>query len=209
VLRGNDPPSVVDGLGGWEVQDRPRRTGVTTWKGRNPYRMDVPILFNGWPYTSVEKDIAALMDMATGSDLTPPPAVTIDGVVPIRGIKWVIDGIDFGTSTDVIVATIDGVSGRLRQDAVVHFLQYQPEVRVNILTTNPLPNRYVTKKDDTLKTVARLMYGNANLWTSIRDANSGYSDPNQKLKAGINLVIPTDSATIAKSNRSKAESPAS
>jgi hypothetical protein len=190
VLRGDGAPKPTDGIGGWQVVARPRRTALTQWMGRNPYAMDVPVVFDGINAgVSIEGDIAKLFQMGVGSDFDPPPTVHVDGGLPIKGATWVINGIDWG---DDVIWQQDGASKpyRARQDAVVHLLQYKPEARVKILATKSLPNVYtVHSAKETMRTIAKVMYGDGSQWTKIKSANPNVRDPNH-LKVGTKLRIP-------------------
>jgi nucleoid-associated protein YgaU len=152
--------------------------------------MDVPVLFDGWSERiNLESAISTLFQMSVGSDYSPPPTVKITGGVPIKNATWVINGIDWGT--DVIWGTDGpGTPYRLRQDAVVHLIQYNPERDVKILTTKSLPNIYIVhRKGETMRTIAKAMYGDARRWTKIKAANPSHRDPNH-LKVGTKLRIP-------------------
>jgi len=188
--RGELPPKMTGGGGGWEVEPRPRRVGLTLWKGREPYRMDVPILFDGHALgKSVEQSIAKLNQMHIGSDLKQPPTVMIEGGVPVKGIRWVIENIEWGDH----VYWVKGGQGpfRTRQDAVVKLLQYNPEVRVSVRRDSTTrPNRYVTKAGDTLRSIAKSLYDDAMKWQSIATANNLRIPGTQKLTAGKTLRIP-------------------
>jgi len=190
VLRGDGPPKMVGGLGGWQQVARPRRTSLTQWIGCEPYQMDVPILFDGWhDKTSVEDDIRRLAKMATGADYSPPPTVIIQGAVPVSDATWVIDNIDWGDEV-YWEETVQGKTYRLRQDAVVHLLEYQAEERLKITITKSLPNTYVVHRaGETLRSIAKAMYGNGKRWTEIKKANPKIRDPN-KLPINTTLRIP-------------------
>jgi nucleoid-associated protein YgaU len=190
MLRGDGSPKMTGGGGGWNVVSRPRRVGVTQWAGHDPYRMDVPVLFDGWQdRASVEDSIARLNAMQMGSDYDPPPTVTIDGAVPIKGATWVIENIDWGDEV-FWQESSQGRFFRLRQDAVVHLLQYQAEVNVKIAVVKFLPNTYyVLHKGETPKQIAKAVYGNANRWKDIQKANPKIRDPN-KLPVKTTLRIP-------------------
>jgi len=189
VLRGDNPAQIVGGEGGWQMVDRPRRTSLTQWTGRQPYQMDVPVLFDGWrAQESVERDIRMFQLMAIGRDFTPPPTIKIDGALPVVGATWVITGIDWGTEV-FWSQTQRGQFYRLRQDAVAHLLQYQEEERLKITITNSLPNTYITSAGDTLKDIAKAMYGNGSRWKEIQQANPKIRDPN-KIPAKTTLRIP-------------------
>jgi len=197
MLRGDGAPKMTGGGGGWSTVARPRRTALTQWTGRDPYRMDVPILFDGWhDRRSVEKDIARLNRMQMGHDYDPPPTVHIEGAVPIKGAKWVIESIDWGD--DVIWsgggaarrAATSGRYWRLRQDAIVHLMQFQETTTIHITTVKFIPNYYeVMKQGETLKSIAKAMYGNGNKWKDIQKANPKIRDPN-KIKVHTKLRIP-------------------
>lgn len=190
VLRGDGPPTMVGGGGGWSVENRPRRIGFTLWQGRDPYRMDVPVLFDGWPDDSVEDDIARLNQMQIGGDLQEPPTITISGAVPIKGATWVIEGIDWSSDDEnVYWVRQQGSDFRLRQAATIHLLQFKAEERLKVTVARALPNVYITKKGDTLRSVARDMYGNASKWTVIKKANPKIKDPNN-IPAKTRLTIP-------------------
>src|SRR5215831_13826354 len=102
VLRGNDPPQITDGYGGWTVVDRPRRVGYAYWAGINPIKLKLPCLIDDWQgHHSIEDDIGALARMAQppvggGSD---PPTLDVDGALPRRDIdRWVIESLEWGTN---------------------------------------------------------------------------------------------------------------
>jgi LysM repeat protein len=189
VYRGDGSPKMVGGGGGWDTVSRPRRVALTLWNGRDPYAMDIPILFDGWADdTSVEAAIARLnqMQMSPGPNVS-PPTVQIDGAVPVKGATWVITSIDWG---DNVIWTQDGNSGyRLRQDAVVHLLQFVAEEKLHIARAKIAPGQfYTTKSGDTLKSVAKKKYGDASKWKVIANANN-IRDP-KKVHAGMHLRIP-------------------
>jgi nucleoid-associated protein YgaU len=151
--------------------------------------MDVPILFDGYRYgTSVELDIRRFQLMAIGSDFNPPPTVKIDGALPVSGATWVITSIDWGTEV-FWSQTQRGQYFRLRQDAIVHLLQFQAEERLKITITNSLPNHYIAAKGDTLQGISKAMYGNGSRWKEIKAANPSIRDPN-KIPAGKSIRIP-------------------
>lgn len=153
--------------------------------------MDVPILFDGHSEgSSVEQDIATLNSMQIGGPFDAPDTVTLDGAVPLRGLTWVINGIEWG---DEVYWEQNGSNGqpyRTRQDAVVHLIHYTREERVKIQATNTLPNIYVVSNGgETMRSIAKSMYGNASKWKQIREANPNIRDPN-KIKIGTKVRVP-------------------
>lgn len=191
VVRGEGPPKITGGSGGWNVVNRPRRTSLTQWGGREPYRMDVPILFDGWrARVSVEEDIRRLQQMSMGHDYDPPPTITLQGALPVNGATWVIEDIDWGDEVYWSQQSSQGRFFRMRQDAVVHLLQYQAEERLKIVMPRQLPNQYtVFKEGETLRSIAKVMYGDGDKWKVIKKANPSVRDPN-KLKVKTVLRIP-------------------
>jgi len=190
VLRGDMAAKIVGGEGGWTLVDRPRRTSLTQWTGRQPYQMDVPVLFDGWRESeSVEQDIRRLQIMSVGSDFNPPPTVKIDGALPVGGATWVITSIDWGDEV-FWAQTPRGQYFRLRQDATVHLTEFVAEQRLKIVITNSLPNTYTTqRKGETLKDIAKAMYGNGSRWKDIQKANPKIRDPNN-IPAKTDIRIP-------------------
>lgn len=192
VLRDETPPHKTGGTGGWEVINRRRRKGLTTWRGRDPLSMELPVLFDGWfpEPESVDADCGLLTFIATGDDFIPPPTVTVDGFLPAYGVTWVIQDIQWGTNV-VWINSSYGEKIRVRQDAVIQLLQYVEEDVVKILNKNPKPSTVKAQQGDTLKTIAKRTLGNANKWQKIRDANPGLRDPNANIPPGTTVVIPS------------------
>jgi|SRR5262252_3076340 hypothetical protein len=193
VMRGDGPPTMTGGIGGWNQIARPRRVALTQWGGREPYQMDVPILFNGWhDQQSVEREIRQLNKMGLGLDWHQPPTVTLDGAHPdvaVAGAQWVINDITWGDDVYWDLGK-DGTPFRMRQDAVVHLLEYHEEDRLNIVVTKSLPNTYIVhRKGETLRSIAKAMYGNGDRWKDIKKANPKIRDPN-KLPLKTKLRIP-------------------
>lgn len=188
MLRGDGAPKMVGGGGGWTVEARPKRVALTLWAGRDPYQMDVPVMFDGWADDdSQENAISLLNQMQMGADFREPPTVTIVGAVPVKNARWVITGIDWGDNV-----IYDG-DHRLRQDAVVHLTQYNPEDRLKVrnkgqLRANPKP--YVVKKGDTFKSISQSQYGTPDKWRLIMAAND-IRDPTSIVKhIGKQIRIP-------------------
>lgn len=151
VLRGVDAPTLLSGGGRYSLIERPRRKSVVQWDGLDPYRMSVPVMFDGWKSsTSVESDIAKLNQMMQGpAEFQAPPIVKIQGSVPVKNAQWVIETIDWGQSYVIWKGT-----NRIRQDAVVNLLQYVPDTVVST-TRQPSANEpYRIKAGDTLRGLA-------------------------------------------------------
>lgn len=193
VLRGEGPPKETGGTAVWEVIDRPNKTGVTVFRGRTPVRVDLPIMFDSWKKgLSVEPRIQMLKDMANSPAAhTPPLKIKVDGGYPSRYLTWVVESIDWGDL--VLYNKIGNTLVRVRQDAVVHLLQFVSAELVHIKkqagTTPPRFTSYKVKKGDTLGKIAAVKYKDRDKWTVIAKAN-GLRDGNN-IKQGQTLKIPT------------------
>lgn len=187
VRLGQSAAKMVGGGGGWETVARARDTAYVQWEGADPYRMDVPVLFDDWqdPEGGVENAVSVLNQMKMGH---PPPTVRIDGAVPVKNATWVITDIDWGD--DVIWEHLGNRHyARQRQDAVVHLLQFVKEDRLKMkpgIRTTPTPHRW--KKGDTLRKLAKDAYGDASKWQKIASFNK-IRDPS-KIKVGRVIRIP-------------------
>jgi hypothetical protein len=118
VRLGDGLPEVTDGYSGWSVTQRPRKRGLTEWKGNNPLTIKIPVLFDkflqdahgqGGQGVIVEQQIRQLEAMA-GLTKTlrdeEPPLVKFhsNGVIPhdehdATQNEWVIYGIEWGAAT--------------------------------------------------------------------------------------------------------------
>jgi LysM repeat protein len=192
VKRGHDAPSFVSGGARWNVVNRPSQMSFTTYEGSDPRRMDVPILFDGLTSDestdySVEDHVGILNHFRfppEGDPLAPPPLVIVEGSLPVPAqpdIVWVVEDISFGD--DVIWHENDY---RLRQDAVVHLLQY---IDPKQLKTKPpaTVRSYHVARGDTLRSISKDQYGTAQYWRLIQKANN-IRDP-KKLPKRIRLPI--------------------
>lgn len=189
MLMGEIAPRMTAGGGGWSVIARPRRVGLTQWQGRDPYQMEIPVLFDAWSVDgdSVEEEIARLNQMQMGKDNDPPPTIIISGAIPVKNIRWVITTIDWGANVIWNVGQ-SGKPVRERQDAVIHVMQYVKEDRLVTLNKTPAPRTHRYKKGETLRQIAQKWYKDANKWKKIAEANN-IRDPSN-IKDGIQLRIP-------------------
>jgi hypothetical protein len=190
---------VSGGYGGWTVVQRERRVGLTVWQGKDPLRMQVSLLFDGVNgMRSQELPISYLSRMAMPPTklLGEPPTVRIAGRgVPRPGpVDWVIETIDWGTN---VMYDFDqgGSMVRLRQDAVVHLLQYVAGDRAAFKSIPPAtpqatgwPKQYIVKPGDTLQKIAVQFYKDSGKWKQIADANN-IRDP-KKPPVGKTIRIP-------------------
>lgn len=204
VLRDETPPKITDGRGGWQVVDRRRRKGLTVWVGRNPLKMDVPILFDGWfdSPVSVDPDVAILQQMALGDDFIVPPTLTVDGLLPALGVNWVIEDLTWGEKA-VWISGPAGDNIRVRQDCVVHLLQFvdadvvktstKPGTAGGIVGSFPTHPFVVTDQLNTPKKIGLYFFHRGEGWKYLAIANPGIvRGPYQVLPTGLTIQIPPD-----------------
>jgi hypothetical protein len=186
ALRGMSAPKVNGGYGGWEEVSRPRKVGLTEWRGRSPFRLALPLLIEGFPTDSVEVACSTLERMALPGAASEPPQVTIQkGAVPHSDLIWVIESLDWG---DMVIY---GDNNRVRQDVTVNLLQYVKADRLNVKGgANPgtHPTTYTVKKGDNLRKAAVAVYGDPGKAKTLQQAN-GIRDPNN-LTPGTVLRCP-------------------
>jgi hypothetical protein len=196
-LRDEDSPNLVGGYGGWDIVTRPRKVGLTQWNGREPFQMDIPILFDGFHGDNGQEiEISKLSRMALPGGDDEPPIVKIKGPgVPDPGPdNWVIRDISWGTQKVMWAYNDAGVMTRMRQDAVVHVMEHVAPDRAAFAklaskgNQGAWPKHYTVKKGDTLSKIAAKFYKNSKKWKKIADANN-IRDP-KSLKVGRRLVIP-------------------
>jgi len=192
---------LTGGHGGWEVIARPKRTSIVRWKGKDPYTMDVPIIFNGiGPYRNMEADIQTLIKMAepTGHLKQPPTLKVLGAALPLLHSNrwWVIADMTWDTQ-NATWYRFGHITGRTRQSVVVHLLEYIDE---QIIITQPSPavlnsarggDKVVKSSGLTAKQEAQKHYGNPSLFNIIMEANPWLPiDTRLGIKAGQDLIIP-------------------
>src|SRR5438046_10117005 len=96
ALLGEASPVLTSGFGGWEVVDRPKRIGMTRFKGTDPFRQDIAILLDGYAdNVSQESKVSRLQMMARQPDvLQQPPTIKLEGMAQRTDLVWIIEGID-------------------------------------------------------------------------------------------------------------------
>lgn len=196
VRRGNDPPKITGGGARYNVIERPRRRSTVQWMGDDPYRMDVPILIEGWPDRDIEVDVSKINKLVhSPGNLVPPTQIYIDGGLPVKGAKWVVEGIEWGSM--VIWSSKGGKGHRLRQDCTLRLLQtVSPSVlRMNQAPTANLP--YIVKTGDTAASIAKDHGVSTN---DIKKANQPMRDVKVVAnKVGSTILVPPSHMTDAHS----------
>jgi hypothetical protein len=132
ALLDQTPVQVMGGHGGWQVTSRERRIGLTQWRGNDPIRLAVPILFdsNIHDISKQSTGIRHLQLMGRPPKINDgePPIITVvsEGIryPTSKGSKqeWVIENMQWGTNVMM--------RDYLRQDVVVNLIEYIDEDRV-------------------------------------------------------------------------------
>lgn len=179
-----------EGFGGWAEIDRPRDVSMTEWQGSKPFKLNVPIMFDGLSANvSQEDNIDRLENL--GYKLPgqkEPPIINIGGVVfgKLTFWRWVIQNIDWGDS----IRREDGV--RLRQPGVVTLQQYVASDTIRIINAHHSKHKrsrsYTVKKGDTLQKIAAKLLKKSSRWKDIANLNN-IRDP-KKIKVGQRLKVP-------------------
>lgn len=202
VLLDAASPTLTGGMGGWEVVDRPKRVGITRFKGKEPFRQDVAIVFDGVSTgESQEEKISTLVNMGLQpDDLKDPPKVKVAGTVHRRDLTWVLEPAPDWDSQSVMWDRQGGVSVRIRQAAVVHLLEFVDD---QVLITAPSPavaardkvsgKNVKTPDGMTLKQLASIEYSDPDKYLLILMANPWLDpDPRKRIPRGTPLTIPSD-----------------
>lgn len=212
VRFGEDAPEVSDGLGGWDVTDRPQQVSMTTWKGNNPFQLSLNVIFDGFAEDQhVESQIATLYDVARGRD-TEPGSVQVLGVPGLPADDWVVTTIEPG---DCIRRESD--KKRVRQEMTLTLLEFNPpdwesvkkgalqgaKARTRLITVKQSPSKKDQKNiGETPTEVARRLKIK---WTELRDANRDVikMSANKPLKIGTKLRAPLPAASSRKRRSSR------
>ena len=214
VLLDAPSPELTGGFGGWEVIDRPKRSGLTRFKGKEPFAQSIAVLFDG-----VEDDedqepmIADLISMTEPrTALETPPTLTVDGTVVRSDIPaWVIQNITFSTD-NVIWTMLGGSPRRLRQPAVVELLEFIDDT---VILTQPTPavaskskpaKNIKVPQETTLYSLAVQYYGDPSKYMDIWLLNPFLDpDPRAPIPKGYNITIPTGARVNAGSGESSSK----
>ena len=201
VKSGDASPVLSDGSVTWETVARPKRIALTRYAGRNPWRQDIAILFDGLIQNeSQEGKINKLMRMSTQSSI-----IHLEGHALRTDLDWVFNGSIDWDDKDVIWEKLGKDRVRLRQAAVVHLIQFIPDDVIETPAApktqkNNKPKHHIpASKGMTLKRITIIEYGNPDKWRIIRDANFPIlvaATPRTVVPAGVTLRIPEDDGSI-------------
>lgn len=194
VLLGDTSPVLSDGVTTWDTVSRPKRTAVTRYTGRNPFKQDIAVMFDGLADSkSQEGAIAKLQRMASA-----PHIVELSGHALRTDLDWVFNGSIDWDNQQTIWQRIGKETVRVRQSAVIHLLEY---IKDTVIKTPASPDTAKLKKSPsrkvtipqgmTLKQIAVIEFGDPDKWRRIVIDNPWLApgDPRQVVPAGITLEI--------------------
>lgn len=81
----------------WSIVDRPGRIGVPSYDGQDPYEYSFAVRIDGYPGTSVERQITILEGFAEAQGGQPEPAILkVAGAIPLPhpNLLWRLTAID-------------------------------------------------------------------------------------------------------------------
>ena len=195
---GEEGAKITSGYGGWEVTARPRDVAMTTWQGRGPFEMDLPLLLDALATDgSVESDCRQIERAAVPKNAaSTPPVVTVKGAVPRAGLRWVVESIDWG---DALRSIWSGE--RVRQAVSLHLIEYQPpQLRAPRSKATPKNSKIVKakKKTNTYKELAKVHLENVNRCAEIRKLNpqllnkkgNPIRSPKTEIPLGTTVLVP-------------------
>lgn len=204
ILMGNGPATPNGGLGGWQQKERPDAKSMTEWTGQETIMQSVPLLLNGFMEgNSIQgqaNDIIALGRKTVDDEV--PPVFRMFGPIHFGWLPWVLESIDWGEAEDQVIR--DSNTRLMRQEVTLHVAEYEgpdsirtKRIRKAFGTGATIGigapgNVYIVSDGDTLGKIAAKLYGDRSRWKEIGDKN-GINDPNQELKAGRELKLPTSS----------------
>jgi nucleoid-associated protein YgaU len=194
VLLGEASPVLLEGTTNWETVDRPKRTAITRYAGRSPFKQDISVLFDGYQSDESQESRIAKLERMAGQAHT----IKLSGVALRRDLQWVITDVDWDSQNTIWIRTSKGAV-RTRQAAIIHLLEYVKDTivktpaRPTISSKKDPAKKVVLPKGMTLKQIAKIEYGDPDKWRVIVDANPilwGVDDPRYFVPAGITLIIP-------------------
>lgn len=193
-------PVLSGGANGWEVVDRPKRVGMTRYKGVDPFSQEITVRFEGVAdKIDQEPYISDLWRMSeAGSELQEPPRVSVAGLARRTDLTYVIQNIN-ESNQGVIWDMQGGSPVRLRQVITVSLLQFVDD---QVITTQPTP-AVVSKSDTTpakqisapdnatLTSLAIKYFGDPSKWYDIWLVNIFLlQDPRALIDKGTLVFIP-------------------
>lgn len=182
---------VVPTAGGalFDENPRPERTATTDFTGNELIRLDVPIIFDGWPGRSIEDALWAFIARCRGQDGEPSPSFIVTGPMPFSGVRYVMELPEFG---DAIRRPGDGALVRQRLTGkLVQFVnpdRIHPH-RSTTQTLHDAPRTVTLPRSMTYLEIAAHYLHDASRGKEVAKLN-GDRDPRKRLAAGSKVKVP-------------------
>jgi hypothetical protein len=184
VKLGKGAPVVTAGLGGYVEVPRPFGVSLTEWQGVAPFKLDIPVIFNGFiDGRDVQEEVDDLLWFGTSENDNPPPTFYADGPIPYAGEHMVFeDTPDWGDS-------YRNARGHLiYQELTLHLMQYVPPDRIKFSKQkgklpDDVPGTYTSKKGDTLNKISVKFYGDTSRAVELGKINR-IRDPRKQIPEG-------------------------
>lgn len=200
VRLGPTQPKETGGGNSWEVVARPRQVAMTVYKGREPFELELPVLFDGYRGgRAVEGALHDLIVAMAGDDESRPSPWRIRGIPWLHADEWVLQSAEPG---DEVIRRQN--MARLRQSYVLRFVEYTPPQYVQLRARARQGARaktsvYRVQKGDT---PARVAHKRRCRWTDLRTLNPKVVQrANQALTVGKLLRVPVLKAPTKKASK--------
>jgi hypothetical protein len=189
------PVTVPSGYGSFEVVPRPRRVGITTYTGRAPLTLRIPIRFDRWTeQKSIEAEIKTLETMLGIHALSRPPQLVVEGFgVPHSysrdaSLRWTLNG-DPEWGEDVRFRPVGG--HRCFAQVVISALQVStPSAVEEIATASSGRAARKTYTVGSLRTLRAIGKHYKVDWQKLRKLNAKLTaDPDKTLRAGTKVRV--------------------
>ncbi len=190
VDMGDGPATLTGGIGGWQTVDVVDDVDLTDWVGQGPLTQDIPIMLDGYPDESVERDLKNIFKLGRDTEGR-PPVFEIDGPIFFAEAHWVLPENGVTLDSESTIRSDKGVL--LRQALTLSVLEYVPPDQVHLRKKKKHKDRFgiadnraltvVTRPQDTLAKIAAREFGDWQLWRRLEDKNDIH-DPNRVLPAG-------------------------
>lgn len=192
VRIGWTPATPTGGFAGYGTVDRPKRTALTEFNGTAPFTQDVPIRVG-----SIREEKSIERQVRNIERLGDDTVFRAYGPIHRPGIHYVFAAEpDFGEAR----RRRDGVL--YYQEMTLHLMEFvrPDQIRIRRRKRNggarfndPIGytvGNYITRKGDTLYSIAAKELGSAKRWREIAKLNPGTNDPNKELEPGRALRMP-------------------
>jgi len=119
----DERPNLDDGLGGWDVVERPRRSPLTSWKGSPAVQLTLPLLIDEWASgVSIEPELSDVVKMGrpTATDGEPPQITleTTGNAIPYSTLTYVVQSVAWGD------ALMNDAGNKCRQFFTLTLIEY-------------------------------------------------------------------------------------